>query len=349
MFRKYKRGDGMSKKSLVIAGGVSGLILILALVLVFVEPVRNGVISTIKGTTSDTVDAVVNNQDPVPSPTEVEGLDGISEEPTEPTEELGKDTGVAKDLEEKKNAEEHFREDDQLKIYVLDTVGSTVLFTNGKDAMLVDGGFSKDLKKIHAQLDALGIKRLKYAVVSNWHQASHQGVIKTLEKYPADYIILSGNILTNENGKALTTYLTKKKLIWTIPSNTGSMGLGSSSVKFLSSNKGGSLLTFVNHGQTNIAVSGTTQYFEDVIFKYLPTNINLHIASLSVAEYTAPHELIEKINPEKIILNSLENFDDSKTIEKLTRPDSELLRTTDTGNIAIGSNGEDLNFILNTK
>lgn len=340
----------MTKKSLIIVGGVSGLILILALVMVFVEPVRNGVISTIKGTTEDTVDVVAqNNQEPVPSPTDEAGIDNLSEEPIELSEDLGKDTGVAKEVEEPKDAAEHFRDDDQLKIYVKDTVGNAVLFTNGKDAMLVDAGFSKDTEQIHALLDSLGIKRLKYMVVSNWHQASHQGVIKTLEKYPADYIILSGNILSNDNGKALINYLTKNQLIWTIPSNTGSMGLGSSSVKFLSSNKGGSLLTFVNHGQTNIAVSGTTQYFEDVIFKYLPTNIDLHLASLSVSEYTVPHELIAKVNPEKIILNNLPNFDDSKTVELLTRPDSELYRTTDTGNITIGSNGEDLNFILNTK
>lgn len=340
----------MSKKSLIIASGVSGLLLILALVLVFVEPVRSGLIVTIKGTTEATVNTVTNpNQDPVPSPTDVAGVDNISEEPLEPTDEVGEDTGVAKDVEERKIADEHFREDDKLKIFVTDTIGSSVLATNGKDTMLIDSGFESDAGKVHALLDAQGVKKLKYLVVSNWHSASLQGVVNLLEKYPADYIILSGNVVTNDNGKPLIAYLTKKKLIWTIPSNTGSMGLGSSSVKVLSSNKGGSLLTFINHGQTNIALSGTTQYFEDVIFKYLPTNIDLQILALTDKEYTVPKELVEKVNPEKIILNTLENFDDSETVELLTRPDSELLRTSDTGNIAIGSNGVDLNVILNVK
>lgn len=340
----------MSKKSLIVVGGVTGLILILALVVIFVDPVRNGLISTIKGTTEDTVNTVTNNnQDPVPSPTDEAGVDNLSEEPVEPTEELGTDTGVAKEVEEVKDAKDFFREDDKLKIFVTDTIGNSVLFMDGKDAMLVDTGFAKDAGKVHALLDAQGVTRLKYLVVSNWHLASQQGAVALLEKYPADYIILSGNVLTNENGTALINYLTQKNLIWTIPSNTGSMGLGTSSVKVLSSNKGGSLLTFVNNGQTNIAVSGTTQYFEDVIFKYLPTNIDLQLLSLSESEYTVPKDLVEKVNPEKIILNTLENYDDSKTVEMLTRPDSELLRTQDTGNIAIGSNGIDLNVILNVK
>lgn len=340
----------MSKKSVIIIGGVSGFILILALVLVLVEPVRNGLISTIKGTTEDTVNTVSNpSQDPVPSPTDEAGLGDTSEEPLEPSEELGDDTGVVKGVEEVKDAKDFFREDDKLKVYLPETTGNSVLFTNGNDAMLVDAGFSGDAGKIHGLLDSLGIKKLKYLIVSNWHLASIQGVVPLLEKYPADYIILSGNITTNDNGKPLINYLTQKKLLWTIPSNTGSMGLGTSSVKLLASNKGGSLLTFVNHGQTNIVVSGTTQYFEEVIFKYLPSKIDLQLLSLSDKQYTAPQELVEKLNPEKLILNTLEGFDDKKTVETLTRPDSELLLTEDTGNIAIGSNGVDLNYILNVK
>lgn len=340
----------MSKKLVIAIGGVSILLVALALTVVLVEPIRNGLIATIKGTTQDTIDVVTNpNQDPNPSPTEEAGVNDLSEEPIEPTDELGKDTGVAKDLEEMKNAQEHFRPDDKLQIYVPDTTGNAVIFKSGKDTLLVDGGITADLPKVHATLDALGVTKLKYIVISNWHLETQQGVVETLKKYPADYIILAGNLLDGDNGKTLIGYLESNRLIWTIPSNTGTLNLGSAGVKFLSSNKGGSLLTFVNYGQTNIAVSGTTQYFEETIAKYLPSSLDLHILTMSNAEYSVPIDLINKVNPTKIILNNLENVDDKATVEALTRPDSELIRTSETGNLAIGSNGVDLNVILNVK
>lgn len=340
----------MSKKVLIPTGLGAGVVLIFALLLVFVAPFREGVIHTIKGTSQNTVDLVIStNKEPVLSPTDEEGLGDRSEQPIEPKEEFGKDTGSSKGVEEPKDTQKAFREDDKLRVYILDTKGNSIIFQNGKDIMLVDGGYSTDVPTIKAKLKELGATRIKYMVVSNYHLATLQGVPQILDNYPADYIILSGNVMTQENGKVVTSYLTRKGLIWTIPSNTGSMSLGTSSVKFLSSNKGGSLLTFVNHNRTNITVSGTTQYFEEVIFKYLPSNIDLHIATHGMQGYTVPEELIDKLNPKTIILNNDKGISDNKTVKVLSRPSADLYRLSDTGNIAVGSNGEDLNIIFNTK
>lgn len=337
----------MSRVKLAIISGVSGLVIFMVLVIALVEPLRTGVIDTIRGTAEDTVAVIVDNETGGKSPTDEADLS--TPEGGEPTDELGKDTASTGNPEDAQDAEKMFREDDRLKILIPDTVGNAVIVRDGSDTMLVDTGVAADFARIDATLQANDVTKLKYLIISNWHPETIGGAVQVLTKYPADYIIVSGNVLENENGVPLITYLTKNNLLWTTPSNSGSMYLGSVSFKALSSHKSGSLLTFINYGTTNISISGTTQYFEDGIFKYLPKNLDLHIATLSKAGYKVPDGMINKLSPQNVILNNIKGFDDSTTVNALTETGAQLMKTSEAGNIAIGSNGEDLNIILNAK
>lgn len=359
----------MKNPKVIILAVVATLLVGIAITLAVSEPIRTGLIDTLRGTADDTVDMVTPNENPDPS---TDDETQTSEEPnntgdsegttdsettetnpnatpdanTNPNSEMGQDDVAAVDGTKQETT---FREDDNLKIYVPNTKGTSVLLVDGQDAMLVDTGAASDAPAILAMMKKQNVTHLKYLVISNWHPETAGGVKEILNNVKAQYIILSGNLMWNEKGKPVIKYLKNKRLVWAIPSNSGGMALGKSSVRVLSSNKGGSLLTHVNNGLTNVAISGSTTYFEDVIFKYLPTNIDLYIVTHNGPHYKVPTALLDKLNPKTILLNNESTIPSNESIKELTRPNTKLYQSQESGNISIGSNGVDLNFMINTK
>lgn len=373
----------MKNPKVIILAIVATLVVGITITLAVSEPIRTGLIDTLRGTADDTVDMVTPSENPDPSTDDEtqtsedpnntgdsEGTtdsetpetdpnatpDGDSNTDTEgnpdpdantnPDSEMGKDDVASVDGTKQETT---FREDDSLKIFVPNTRGTSVLLVDGQDAMLVDTGAASDAPTILAMMKKQNVTHLKYLVISNYHPETAGGVQEILNNVKAQYIILSGNLMWNEKGKPVIEYLKKKRLVWAIPSNSGGMALGKSSVRVLSSNKGGSLLTHVNNGLTNVAISGSTTYFEDVIFKYLPTNIDLYIVTHNGPHYKVPTALLDKLNPKTILLNNESTIPSSDSINELTRPNTKLYQSQESGNISIGSNGVDLNYMINTK
>jgi beta-lactamase superfamily II metal-dependent hydrolase len=309
----------LSIKKLIIGISIAVvLMLVIVLTLVLKPDLLTGLSETIKGTFDNTTEIV--KTEPLPPV-----VNPVTTEPVEPMP-------VA----------DAVRPEDNLKVYIPNTAGDFVVVTEGKDALVINGGFASDSENIKAFLAKIGVKQARYTVATNYLKSSVEGFPKMLTYLPSYYVLLSENVASKDLDKAVVAYLDKNKLIWNVPHNESTYKLGKANFELLKTHKKGSLFVLVTNGNTKMLFSGSTTKIEDGLVAKLPISVDLYAVASTNDKYSLNAGVMDKINAKNLVLNDMKNVDASKVTNAAKERELTLFRSTQCGDIVVGSNGTDI-------
>lgn len=323
----------MTIKKLIIIISIVTVVAMSGVVIVALNPnLLTGLTSTISGTVKDTgaVVGVGNEPEPSTTPVVVPPVEVSQTDPT-PTEQPVVVMPTPDTV----------RKEDNLKVYIPNTAGDFAVVVSGKDALVINGGYGSDSKAIKTYLAQLGITKARYAVATNYLSSSVEGFPKLLSYLPADYILVAENVASKELDKKVVEYLDKNQMIWSTPHDASSFKLGKAKFELVKTHDKGSIIVSIENGDSHIVLSGSTTKIEQGAIDKLPSDIDLYVVTASNKDYSVREEMLEKLNPKNLVVNDAKNVGIAGVTSKTENKELVLFRSTQCGNIVVGSNGED--------
>lgn len=324
----------MTKVKLI--GIISSAVLLLGVVttLIVFKDIRSGIVETVKGTITDTKLALEgNNKEPTgeENPPEQEDIDNNNQETSE--EEVKEEKPIV---------------EDNLKIYIPNTNGDFIVVEDSGEVMIINSSYKEEEKTVKNYLDSLGIKKVKYAIGTNYHPTSVGGMSKLLSYVPAEYIVISSNITQHEKSKDLMDYLKSHKLTWTTPGDSSNLTLGKSKINLLTTHYGGSFIVVITNKTNTFVFTGSTTKIEDTVLKKIPKNVDLYGVTQGDSKYTFHTKLYERLKPKNVIFNDREGVDPTKVLTEISKEEQTLYQLTKSKSIVIKSNGVDIKVDVNS-
>lgn len=206
-----------------------------------------------------------------------------------------------------------------VKIHLLGTRGNAILVDFNGRWVLIDSGFYSDKELIIKEMKNLGVRRLDYFVVTNYHNANIGSAYSLIHSIPCNYIILPENITKTKDGKGLVNKLDKDKFIW-------SVGKHNIYYEVNKKDKTGFKLLNTYHGNNslsvlidNVLITGTSTAIKGDYLKSYPKVEYLIVNGVNKSYYIN-EELFKKVTPNKVIVlgdvNNIGNM--KKNISKET-------------------------------
>lgn len=262
------------------------LLLGVAMVL-WIPDIRNGVIATIVGTVSDTGEIVSNggNEDNVPVKEDV-----LNDLPG----------GGGKSEEEEGEGD---KKESNVKLYVLDTSGSSVLLTAGRRVVLFDGSFEGDADAVISKIKSLGYSKLDYLVVTNYHHSSTKGVPKILSKIDSDHVVISQSIEGFKFSRFLVDYLNSQGLVWTVPMDTMKVRLENTVVDLIPSYEKGSLIPVVYMDGLKVLITNDITDVKNAVSGF-PSQVDVWVLGTKNSFYSLPEGVLKSVKPKSIVVNT---------------------------------------------
>jgi hypothetical protein len=88
--------------------------------------------------------------------------------------------------------------------------------------------------------------------------------------------------------------------------------------------------------------SGSTTKIEDGLVAKLPISVDLYAVASTNDKYSLNAGVMDKINAKNLVLNDMKNVDVSKVTNAAKERELTLFRSTQCGDIVVGSNGTDV-------
>jgi len=247
---------------------------------------REAILLAVKGGVQSGVGGVAVTSPTSPSVTPT----SPSVTPTSPSEDTSKEEQVVENVEYV-----------GVKAHMLGVRGNAVLLDFRGEYVLIDGGFKEDKSLVFQELRKLGVKRIKYYIVTNYHDANIGSTYDIVSSFDVSYIILPDNIRYTPNGRNLVNLLDKNKFIWST---------GNHLVNYEVNKKyklGFTLLrTYTRNSSIAIRVgdvlfTGTTTVFDSKYLKGYEKVKTLVINGVNHS-FSVNNHLLNKVSPTNIIV-----------------------------------------------
>ena len=248
-------------------------------------------------------------------------------------------------------------EDSSFEIHFIDVgQGDSSLIICDGEAMLLDGGTSKNSSLIYSYLKKLGINHLKY-IIGSHADSDHVGGLSGALNY-ADAEIAYCNTLEDESDafNDFKRYLGDTKLV--VPEFGTKISLGSATGEVIGpvvynneyDDNNNSLVIRMEYGNTSFLFTGDAEAEEELEIIYSGAELKSTLLKVGHhgSKYSTSNKFLEKVDPEYAVISvgtsNSYGHPHNSTLSKLQEKNVQLLRTDLHGDIIVRSDGESLSF-----
>lgn len=247
-----------------------------------------------------------------------------------------------------------------LKIHFIDVgQADSILIQDGDTSMLIDAGNNADAKTIINYLKKQGVKKLSYVVGTHPHE-DHIGALDTVIKTFDVEKILMPNVTSNTNTYRDVLYAIKNKnLKITVPNPGNTFTLGRSEFTVLAPNSAEyedvndySIVMKLNHGSRSFLFTGDAEKVSES--EILKKKYNLQADVLKIAHHgsksSTSDKFLKAVDPKYAVISvgrdNNYGHPTQKTLNRLKVRKVPIYRTDENGTIVITSDGNNINFTI---
>lgn len=223
----------------------------------------------------------------------------------------------------------------------------TAIIVEGKTAMLIDGGDLDDGVNTVKYLQDLGIKTIKYLVISHGHKDNVEGLPAIIDAFTVDYIFAPDDYLGYlEYSETFKAYMDTKRLITFLPVEGLPYKLGKTYFQVYNTSKtdnidDSSLAVVYSNGKTKALFMGdASETTEARLTPILPEVTLLKVSNHGLDTGTKP-TFLDKVKPKYAVILG-QNLDSTIVTERLKGLNVPVFKTSNSGNVVFESDGDEL-------
>ncbi len=246
---------------------------------------------------------------------------------------------------------------DDLEVHFID-VGqgdSTLLISKG-ETLLIDGGDREYSSKVVSYIENLGIKEIDYLVATHPHSDHINGLVGVINKFDVKNVIKNEESVDTRVYESFVKAYERKNINIIIPKVGDRFEFGEAEFKIVGptaynfDTNNNSIAVRVVHGNNSVIFTGDGEKLEESTLMYTGEEIksNIYHVGHHGSRKASSQEFLNEVNPDYAIISlgkdNMYRHPHEEVLKRLKKMNIEILRTDNSGDIIMISDGKDVLF-----